>query len=73
MSHSEQTRPTVPIRDAFRALGIGPTAGYRLARAGQLPVPILRIGRKLVVPSAPLRRLLDGEGTPLPPAGSAAA
>ena len=71
MPTPDPARPVMPIRDAFRALGIGPTAGYRLARTGRLPVPVLRIGRKLMVPTAPLRRLLDGGGTPHPPDGGA--
>lgn len=73
MPDFEPNRSVVPIRDVFRALGLGPTAGYRLARHGRLPVPVLRVGRKLVVPAAPLQRLLDGETTSTPSANDAAA
>ena len=63
MPASDPPRRVVPLRDAFRALGVGPTAGYRLARTGQFPVPVIRIGRRLVVPLAPLERLLAGDET----------
>ena len=50
--------PTVSVQEAARLLGIGRTLAYRLAAAGELPVPVLRIGRVLRVPTAPLLALL---------------
>ena len=50
--------PTVSVEEAAQALGIGRTLAYRLAAAGELPVPVIRVGRKLRVPAAPLRALL---------------
>lgn len=45
-------------------LGIGRTRSYELERAGELPFPVLRTGRKIVVPTAPLLRLLGLDGEP---------
>ncbi len=49
---------TVSVEEAARVLGIGRTLAYRLAAAGELPVPVVRIGRKLRIPAEPLRVLL---------------
>lgn len=46
---------TVPEAGAA-AFGLGRTASYAAAGRGDLPT--IRVGRKLVVPVAPLRRLL---------------
>jgi excisionase family DNA binding protein len=48
---------TVP--EAARLLGIGVRTYYAAASRGE--VPAIRIGRRLVVPGAQLRRLLEGE------------
>lgn len=63
--------------EAVRALGVRtdvPTAGsilgglckdesYRMVKRGKFPVPVLRVGRRLVVPVQPILELLglDGE------------
>ncbi|MBR7829712.1 helix-turn-helix domain-containing protein [Actinospica sp. MGRD01-02] len=52
---------TVSVEEAAHMLGIGRTLAYRLAAAGELPVPVVRIGRKLRIPAAPLRALLGLE------------
>ena len=52
---------TVSVEEAAELLGIGRTLAYRLAAAGELPVPVVRIGRKLRIPAAPLRALLGLE------------
>jgi len=49
-------RLTVPIEVAGRALGIGRSSAYAAARNGSIPA--IRIGGKIVVPTAPLRRML---------------
>jgi predicted site-specific integrase-resolvase len=43
---------------AAAILGIGRTTAHALARAGQFPVPVLRVGRRYRVPVAPILRLL---------------
>ncbi len=54
---------TMSIESAARELGIGRSLAYELARSDQFPVPVLRLGKhRLVVPRAPLERLLSGEG-----------
>lgn len=53
--------PVVDLVTAANWLGIGRTTAYRLAAVGDFPVPVLRIGTSLRVPTAPLLRLLDIE------------
>lgn len=55
--------PTVSVEQAGKMLGIGRTLAYRLAACGELPVPIVRIGRSLRVPTAPLLALLGLNST----------
>jgi hypothetical protein len=43
---------TVDVQTAGRAFGIGRDQAYRLAREGQFPVPVLRLGRYLRVTRA---------------------
>lgn len=48
--------PTLTVEQAGRICGIGRNAAYEAARTGQLPV--IRIGRRLLAPTARLLRLL---------------
>jgi excisionase family DNA binding protein len=50
--------PTLDLVTAAQLLGIGRTVAYELVREGRWPTPIIRAGRKIRVPSAPLRVLL---------------
>jgi excisionase family DNA binding protein len=50
--------PTIDLLTAARLLGIGRTMAYELVRDGRWPTPIIHAGRKIRVPSAPLRALL---------------
>lgn len=50
--------PTVDVETAARALGIGRTNAYALARGGQFPCEIIRAGRLMRVVTADLRRVL---------------
>jgi hypothetical protein len=43
---------------AGRALGLGRTKAYELARAGQFPCPVIRAGKMWLVPTAGLLGLL---------------
>ena len=52
---------TVPPEVAFQALGCGRTAGYASIRAGTFPVPVLRLGRVIKIPTAPLLKALGLE------------
>lgn len=51
-------KKTLTVPEAGKTLGIGRSAAYEAARTGQLPT--IRIGRRLLVPSAALDRLLQG-------------
>lgn len=48
--------PTMSVEEAGRLLGISRSAAYRAAGCGQLPT--LRLGRRLLVPTAKLLALL---------------
>jgi len=57
----EQARNLPAVVDVLTAaaiLGIGRTAAYELIRIGQWPTPILRVGKLIRVPSAPLLDLV---------------
>jgi len=51
-----RSRPTINVEEAGQILGVGRSTAYTLARNGQLPT--LRLGRKFLVPTATLRRML---------------
>ena len=52
-------RRTVSVEQAARELGIGRGLAYECARRGEIPV--LRVGRRFLVPRAALDRLLAGD------------
>jgi predicted DNA-binding transcriptional regulator AlpA len=52
-------RPVVSAEEAFALLGIDRGTGYKAIRDGVFPVPVLRIGRMIRVPTVALRRLLQ--------------
>ena len=56
-------RQTVSIPECARALGISLGGAYSAARRDELPVPVIRIGRRYLVPRAALERVL-ADGTP---------
>lgn len=51
---------TISVEDAARLLNIGRNQAYEAARTGQIPV--LRIGKRILVLAEPLERMLGGEG-----------
>jgi excisionase family DNA binding protein len=51
-------RGTLTMEEAARRLGIGRGAAYAAAREGRLPVPVIRIGRKMLVSRAAVEALL---------------
>jgi excisionase family DNA binding protein len=57
---TEPVRRTYSIREAAAVLGVSHTFAYELAHRGELPV--LRLGRRMVVPVEALHRLI-AEGT----------
>lgn len=54
-------RLTLSIEEAAYMLGIGRGLAYELARTGQIPV--LRLGRRMLVPRQQLEAMLAGEAT----------
>ena len=56
----DQLPPLVDVPTAARVLGIGRTLAYELVKTDQWPTPVLRIGKLIKIPTAGLRRLLDG-------------
>lgn len=50
--------PTLTVPQAARVLGIGRTFAYELVRADAWPTPVIRAGRLIKVPTAPLLELL---------------
>ena len=55
--------PVVDVPTAGRLLGLGRSAAYELVLAGRWPTPVLRLGRRWRIPTAPLLELL---GVPAP-------
>ena len=58
-------RLTLNVPEACSLLGISPSVGYRLIKRGEFPVETLKLGRRVVVPEAKLRRLLVAEEVPV--------
>lgn len=52
-------RQTVNMPDAFRMLGISRPVGYELARRDELPVPVIRLGSRMVVSKRALEAVLN--------------
>jgi predicted DNA-binding transcriptional regulator AlpA len=57
-------RAVVSAEEAFIELGIDRSTGYKAIRDGTFPVPIIRIGRVIRVPTVPLRRVLHLDPAP---------
>jgi predicted DNA-binding transcriptional regulator AlpA len=51
----------VDLTTAAGVLGIGRTCAYELVRTGTWPTPVLRVGRLIRIPTAPLLDLLGVE------------
>jgi excisionase family DNA binding protein len=52
---------TLTIEEVAQRLGINRSTAYELARQNALPVPVIRLGRRLVVSRRALDLLLDGQ------------
>lgn len=51
-------RACLTAEEAFAELGIDRTTGYRAIREGTFPVPVIRVGRLIRVPTVALLRVL---------------
>jgi excisionase family DNA binding protein len=59
MSTAEMTRATVSVEEAGRILGLSRNGSYAAAARGEIPV--IRVGRKLLVPTYRLLEMLEGD------------
>ncbi len=50
---------TVPVKVACKAVGVGLAAGYAACKTGD--IPSIRIGGRITVPTAALRKMLGIE------------
>ncbi len=57
----EQARMTLTVTEVAKLLGIGRSAAYNAARRGE--IPSIRIGRRILIPSAALERFLQESAT----------
>ena len=55
-------RQTMTIAELARVLGISRTSCYEYAHRKELPVPVVRIGRRLLVSRVQVIRWLEGQG-----------
>lgn len=53
------SRETLNIEAAGKMLGISRAVAYELARRDQLPVPVIRLGRRMVVSKRALEEVLS--------------
>jgi excisionase family DNA binding protein len=60
VAEKDAQRRTVTIKEAAKILGIGRDQAYSAARLGQLPV--IRIGKRLLVSLPALERMLEEAG-----------
>lgn len=54
----DEERLTLTVEQAAKLLGIGRNLAYERVKTGEIPV--IRVGRRLLVPRKALDRLLDG-------------
>ena len=58
MQNNEQLTMTIP--EVARALGISRGLAYDLARRDKLPVPVIRLGKRMVLSRRAVETLLQG-------------
>ena len=61
MENNSQKKLTITVPEAARMLGISRGLAYEMARGGTIPV--LRFGRRMVVPWVAIERLLQETDT----------
>ena len=54
-------RDGMTVEEVAARLGISLKTAYKLAAANELPAPVLRVGRRLIIGRAALDRALAGE------------
>ena len=61
MQTAQTDRATATIEEVAVAFGIARSTAYELAKSDRLPIPVIRLGRRLVVARAAMDRVLAGE------------
>lgn len=61
MSETDTSPRTVTIPEAGRMLGIGQTKAYAMAKSGDFPVSVLKLGKSLRVSIQQLEAYLAGD------------
>ena len=61
MDNKPEKKLTITVPEAARMLGISRGLAYEMAREGTIPA--LRFGRRMVVPLAAIKRMLQENGT----------
>ena len=56
--------PTMSLRDAAKVLGISASTAYAAVKAGTFPFPHIKIGGRIVIPTAPIREALGFTDSP---------
>ncbi len=51
--------PVLDVPTAAKVLGIGRSLAYDLIRHSQWPTPVVRVGKLIKIPTAPLIKLLE--------------
>ncbi len=59
-------RPTLTVEEAARIVGVSRSSAYEAARTGELPV--IRVGRRVLIPTARLLAMLGVTADPTPAA-----
>jgi hypothetical protein len=59
-----RNRAAVDITTSAVVMGISRMHASRSIKAGTFPVPIIRMGNRVIIPTAPLRELLGIEAGP---------
>ena len=55
--------PILDVPTAAHVLGIGRSLAYELVRRNDWPTPVVRVGKLIKIPTAPLLKLLDDGAT----------
>ncbi len=63
MNRNSKKSETVSLEQCAQQLGIGRATAYKLAKKNELPVPVIRVGTRYLIPRRSLDRLLEGEQT----------
>ena len=57
----QRLKDAASLSEVADRLAISRSLAYKLAREGRLPVPVIRLGRRVVVPRCALDRLLSND------------